>query len=106
MLIRAPMALYLHVAHPDWSWLYLIDSRKVPGLLVVSVIAACAGATLAGYYGGVRLVRADKVKVLLGAVGGLGLGLLLVLLLVGGRLARYGSYQQFHGGRALPLFDV
>lgn len=105
-LIRAPMALYLHVAHPDWSWLYLLDSRKVPGLLVVSVVAACAGATLGGYYGGVRLVRLGKERILLGVVAGLGLAVFLTILLLGGRLARYGSYAQFHAHRTLPLFDV
>ena len=50
-MIIAPCALYFYLAHPDWSWLYLVDSTRVPRLAVILVMAAQAGVLVGAYYG-------------------------------------------------------
>lgn len=107
-MILAPCAVYFYVAHPDWSWLYLVDAGQVPRLAIVTIIAAYAGAVLGGYAGGVRILRAgrDKERLLLYALGGGALLLGVLVFLFRARLARYGSYAEFQSGTTLPLGDV
>jgi hypothetical protein len=105
-IILTPATAYLYLAYPDWSWLYLVDPDHVPRLTVVPVMAAGAGALAAGWYFAARLLRVARrrtLPALLAAVAGVAL---LVGLLLRGRLARYGSYGDFHAGRAVPLAEV
>jgi hypothetical protein len=107
VLVRIPVALYLHLAHPHWSWLYLLDGNKIPRLTVVPILAVASGAILGGWYLGARVVRLVKEeRYLLGGLAGTGAILLLITFLVRGRILQYGSYDQFHAGRSLPLGDV
>jgi hypothetical protein len=105
-LIQLPLRLYFYVAHPDWSWLYLLDPGRVPRLAIVSIAAACVAFVALGYYGGARLVRAGREKIALGGLAGGAVALLVAVLMVRGRLGRYGTYTQFHEGRALSLGAV
>lgn len=105
-MILAPTTLYFYLAHPDWSWLYLVDPARIPKLLVVSLVAVKAAALLGGYGAGVKLVRLGRDKVALYAAGG-GFGLLTLLaFLLRHRLFRYASYEQFHQGFAISLGEV
>jgi len=105
-LATAPATLYLYLAHPAWSWLYLVDPEHVPGLAVVPVLVAQGGIVVLGWYGGARLIRADKTPVgLYSAVGGLALLAILVLVLHA-RLGAYGSYAAYHEGHAAGLLQV
>ena len=105
-MVRVPLALYLHLAHAHWSWLYLLDASQVPRLAIVPIVAAISGATLGGWYLGARLCRVVKEKVLLGGLLSTAGLLLLVTFLCRNRLLHYGSYAQFHAGHALPLGEV
>jgi hypothetical protein len=61
---------------------------------------------LAGFYGGARMLKIGRDRQLVYlALGG------VVVVVVGailgwGRLGRYGSYGEFHDGRALALMEV
>lgn len=106
-VILAPMTAYLALAHADWWWLYLIDPDRVPRLVVVPMVAAGAAALFTGYWGAARMLAlVPDRRALPGALGGLAAILLLLGFLARGRLLHDGSYSEFHGGRALPLFDV
>ncbi len=106
-IILCPTTAYLYLAHPDWSWMYLVDPARVPRLSVVPVVGAGAGALAGGYYGAARILREARdgrlLPALLGAVAALGL---LAGFLARGRLMRFGSYGDVHAGRALPLAEV
>jgi hypothetical protein len=107
VIIAWPTTAYLYLAHPDWSWLYLVDAERVPRLFVVPMVALAAGAVAGGFYGGAVLLRRSRERrALPAALGGLQGAILLVAFLARGRLLSYGSYGDYHGGRALPLFDV
>ena len=79
----------------------------MPRLAVVPVVAAGIAALAAGYYGAARLVReARDRRILPAALAGIGMVTLLLGFLARGRLLRYGSYLDYHAGRALPLSEV
>jgi hypothetical protein len=105
-IVLTPIALYLYLAHPAWSWMYLVDPGEVPGLAIVPLLVLHGGAAVAGWYLGARLVRTGREKqarigLLAGAV------VVLAIAAIGwGRIGHYGSYRDFHGGRAMALFDV
>ncbi len=86
-LVTAPVTLYFYAAHPDWSWLYLVDPAGVPTLAIVPLVVAHGLCTLGGWYLGGLLVRLDKPRALMWlAIGAtasflLGVGLALPRLL-------------------------
>jgi len=105
-LIFWPAAAYCYLAHPAWSWMYIVDPASVPALTVVVVLAADLGAILGGFYLGARLLRAQREKHLYGALAGGAAVTLLMPVIFAGRMFSYGTYQQFHGGRAVALSTV
>jgi hypothetical protein len=105
-IVVMPVALYLYLAHPSWSWMYLVDPGSVPGIAVVPMLTLHGGAIFTGWYGGARLLRAGRERLLLYAVVAAPIVLLVTLALAWGRLGRYGSYGEFHDGRALALMEV
>ena len=105
-VIVLPVTLYLYLVHTAWSWLYLVDPNDVPGLAIVPVLFAHTAAVIGGWYGGARLLRADRQKIALYLIAGGGLLVLIVTLVAWGRLARYGSYDEFQQGRASTLMAV
>ncbi len=105
-LIFWPVAAYCYLAHPAWSWMYLVNPTSVPVLTVVLVLAVDLGAILGSFYLGARLLRAQKERYLYGGLAGAGALTLLMPIILGGRLFTYGTYQQFHEGRAVALSSV
>jgi hypothetical protein len=107
-VVLTPVTLYLYLAHPAWSWMYLVDPSSVPGLAVVTLLVAHGGTALGGWYVGARLVQAGKKKeqLALYVLAGATVVILVALALGWGRIGRYGSYVEFHDGRALALTEV
>lgn len=105
-IVLTPIALYLYLAHPAWSWMYLVDPADVPGLAIVPLLVLHGGFAVGGWYLAGRLIRTGREKqahyILLGAT----LVVLLATALGWGRIGHYGSYRDFHGGRAIAIFDV
>ena len=106
LIILVPRASYLHLAHPDWTWMYLVEPDNVPGLALLPLLVAHAGAAVAGWYLAARLIRAEKQRALVYVAGGGGLVLLLAAGLLSHRLLHYGTYEQYTGDIALDLMDV
>lgn len=105
-VVLTPISLYLYLAHPAWSWMYLVDPDGVPGLAIVPLLVLHGGAVVAGWYLGARLIRTGRDKQARYGLLGAGLVVLLAAAIGWGRLGHYGSYGDFHGGRALDIFDV
>jgi hypothetical protein len=105
-LIAMPTSLYLYWAHPAWSWMYLLDPRHVPAIMVVPVVVVQLGTLMGAWLLGAALIRADKDRVLLTAL----LGMVAVLaglgLLLSERIGAYGSFQVFAAGAAVGLLEV
>jgi hypothetical protein len=105
-LIALPTALYLYWAHPAWSWLYLLDPALVPTIMVVPMLVAQGGALLGAWVVGTALLRADRDRVLFGALAGASVALVALGLLLSDRLGAYGSYEVFMAGVAVGLLEV
>jgi hypothetical protein len=105
-IVVAPGTLYFYLVHPGWAWLYLVDPARMPRVAVIPVLAAHAGALVGGYYLAARLVRTgQELPLRIGLASAVAV-LALAALLLRNRLFRYGTYEQFKVGRALPLMEV
>jgi hypothetical protein len=105
-IILAPFTLYLYAAHGAWTWMYLVDPRRVPSLALIPLLVLHAGALVVGWYVGCRLVRANRAKQALYAAGGGAAAIALLVLVLWGRLGYYGTYGEWADERALPIMDV
>lgn len=95
LLSVAPAAIYLYLAYPEWSWMYLVDPPRLPrgtGLaaIVLTVLLAPIGYLL-GWLG-LRLFGPRGLYAQLGVVGA---GLLAVLALGHRRLFYLARYEDF-----------
>ena len=105
-VVLTPIALYLYLAHPAWSWMYLVDPGGVPGLAIVPLLVLHGGFGVAGWYLGGRLIRTGREKQARYGLLAAALVVLLAAAIGWGRIGHYGSYRDFHDGRAMDLFDV
>ncbi len=105
-VVVTPIALYLYLAHPAWSWMYLVDPGDVPGLAIVPLLVVHGGFVVLGWYLAGRLIRTGREKQARYGLLGASLVVLLATALGWGRIGHYGSYRDFHGGRAIDIFDV
>ena len=79
----------------------------MPRLAVVPVVASGIGALAGGYYAAARILReARDRRILPAALAGVAALAALLGFLARGRLLRYGSYGEYHAGKALPLSEV
>ncbi len=106
VIIVTPMALYLYVTHPAWAWMYVVDPKTVPLLLLFPLLATHALAVIVGWMLGSRLIRRGFTRY---AVYSLGAGLVMAAVLVAmlwERIGHSGSLTEFEKGLALDLFEV
>ena len=105
-IILLPITLYLYLAHPSWTWMYLVDPQRLPGFAVLPLTMAHIAVVVLGWYLGARLILMGKLDLAAyGSAGGGALTLLGVILLWG-RLGHYGTYLEYRQGRSLPIMDV
>jgi hypothetical protein len=105
-MILAPCAIYFYLAHPAWSWLYVVNPARVPRIAVVTIVAAYGASVIGGYYGGAQLIRTARERIALYALGGGGAFLALLAFLLRHRLLRYASYDDFHANHSRSLGAV
>jgi hypothetical protein len=106
LLARWPVMIYLASVHPAWAWSYLTDPGELPSSVTVLTLAADLAGLLGGYGLGWALLRRRQVRpsrILLGAFGA---ATITLAALMHARLGRYGSYADFHAGRAVPLGET
>ncbi len=105
-LVTAPVTLYFYVAHADWSWLYLVDPDRVPGLAIVPLVVGHALLVVGGWYLGAYLVRKDKARVLLYGILGVVVAFLVGFFLWLPRLTTATSYAGYLAGASGGLMGV
>ncbi|AKT39398.1 hypothetical protein [Chondromyces crocatus] len=97
LLVFTPICAYFLTFAPDWSFAYLIDSRRVPSALELLLLIADAAAVPAGFLAMERAGEHRSFRATGSLVGApLALAALLVLLL-GKRLTVEGTYRQIQG---------
>lgn len=105
LLVVTPSVIYLGLAFPDWSWLYLVEPLRLPfGVITLSVIGT-AVAELSGYLGGWALLRARRRRELLGVMGVATLALIVAILVLRERLGHAGTYAEYASGQAVPIAE-
>jgi hypothetical protein len=104
--VIVPATLYLYLAHPAWSWMYLVDPATVPGLAVIPVLVVHGGMIVATWYIGGRLVRVDKRRIVLYLAAGTGSFFVACGAILQARLRHYSSYDGYHAGDSLGLMKV
>ncbi len=103
VLVVTPALLYFGFVFPDWTWLYLVDPRRLPiGITILSVLATAA-ALLGGYLIGWVLLRARRRRELMAVVAVAAVALVVALTLLRERIGHAGSYAEFVAGRAARL---
>ncbi|MBP6631453.1 MAG: hypothetical protein KBG28_26140 [Kofleriaceae bacterium] len=105
--VVSPLALYMYLAHAEWSWLYLIDPDRVPGLAAIPLMVAHGGLVIVGWYVGAwvqrRAERRRMMRIALGVSAGL---LVLVLALTWPRLTSSATFAGYARGATVGLFVV
>lgn len=105
-LVSAPVTLYFYAAHADWSWLYLVDPERVPGLAIVPLVVGHALVLVGGWYLGSWLVRTDRKRILLYAILGVAAAFLVGFVLALGRLTTATTYAGYLAGAEGELMSV
>ena len=105
-LVTAPVTLYFYVAHPDWSWLYLVDPARVPGLAIVPLVVGHGLLVAGSWYGGALMIRLDRPRVLVWTIAGVGGAFLLCVGLFLPRLVTATTYAGWRAGATGRLMGV
>lgn len=103
-LVVIPAGIYFATFYPDWSWMYLIDTRTLPTGTSVMAIASYPVAAALGYLVGYFSARSasDWVTVVFMLFVVLSIGGLLIMS--GDKLAVLGTYEQYHRSVGLKAF--
>lgn len=102
-IILWPVALYFYLVFPDWSWMYLVDPRRLPVGVSLLVLLGYAATLLGGYLAGWAILRARKPRILWGVIGGVASAALALVIVGRGRLSSSGSFAEYHAGHALSI---
>ena len=98
-----PAIAYLGAVHPAWSWLYLVEPSRLPvGTLALAIVGAAA-ATAAGYLSGWALIKARRLRELVGLMGVVAVGLVVTAVVVRARLAQAGTFGEWVAHEPAPL---
>jgi hypothetical protein len=103
-LVVAPVSLYFVIFHGDWYLLYLVDTVRVPWVLVFVAIVLEALIGAAGFVLGGAFIRSQREQwagALVGVVGSIALA---VVPLGFERISRVGTFAQLQGDFGLVPF--
>lgn len=103
VLTTAPVSLYLYLAYPEWSWMYLLDPARLPRATGLAVVVTTTLMVPVGFLLGWVLLRLLQSRGLFGILGGLAMGLLLIVIAGQRRFFYLGRYDDF---RAAALNDI
>jgi hypothetical protein len=100
-LVLCPAALYFYLAHPDWSWMYLVDPHRVPRVVVALLVLGYTASLVGGFAAGYALTRAGKFRELHGVIVTVGTVALVMVVLARQRVFNYGTYDDWQGHSGL-----
>jgi hypothetical protein len=100
-IILWPVAIYFYVAHADWSWMYFVDSKRLPWVLAPLVLLGSLVTTLGGYLVGWVLLRGRNDRAVLATLAALFIFLLVFVTTFSARLFTQGTFGEYHAGHGL-----
>jgi hypothetical protein len=96
-LVFAPVSAYFLAFESDWSYAYLVDTRRIPSAFQLGLVVLDTASTPAGFLMAARYAKLKKLRpMLVLALPGLALALGCVAF-TADRLSVQASYAQFHG---------
>lgn len=104
-LVYAPICAYFLVFAPDWSLAYIVDSRSVPSVFALVLVAADAASVIVGAELTRRLARRGAPSAAAAIASAAVASALLFLVIYRARLRVEGSFQQVqHDYGTRPVF--
>ena len=104
-LVVVPASAYFYVFHGDWFLLYVLDVQRIPSAVALIGFLVQALLGVLGFLLGAVLVRAQR-ETIVGALVAVAIAATFaVVSLYPDRLARVGTYAQFHGQFGLAAFE-
>jgi hypothetical protein len=97
LLVWLPAVGYFLACHADWSYLYVVPSRRVPAAVDMALALLAAGAVVAGFRLAAPAVRRRRPGPAVALVVVPGALAAVACVVAGHRLAVSGTFAQFHG---------
>ncbi|MBN2528736.1 MAG: hypothetical protein JXR76_20265 [Deltaproteobacteria bacterium] len=96
IMIFLPVGIYFNGFYPDWSWMYLVDTRSIPaGLTAMALVLYPVAATM-GYLVGYFSARGNSDWVSLIFLVFLGFGLVSLFIVGANKFTLLGTFDQYH----------
>lgn len=92
-----PVVGYFAAFHGDWSYLYLVSSRRVPSAIDLVLVFAAGGAVVGGFWVASYLLRKRRSALLYVLMLAPAISFIVALSLSVRRLAVSATFAQFHG---------
>jgi hypothetical protein len=96
-LVWLPAVGYFLACHADWSYLYLVPSRRVPAAADMALALLAAAAVMGGFRLAVPAVRRRRPGLVVALIVVPAAVSAVTCVLAGRRLAVSGTFVQFHG---------
>ena len=96
-LVWVPVVGYFVAFHGDWSYLYVVPWRRVPGAVDLGLVLLAGAAVVGSFWLAVEPVRRRRFGPVVAAIVGPTAIAVAGLTLATRRLAVSGTYAQFHG---------
>jgi hypothetical protein len=97
MLVFAPVSAYFLALAPDWSYAYVVDSQKLPGVVDLSLVLVDAASVPLGFVAARSAARAKRASSLMRIATVPAVALVAFVLVAFPRLGRNATYAQYHG---------
>jgi hypothetical protein len=92
-----PVVGYFVAFHGDWSYLYVVPWRRVPGAIDLGLVLLAGAAVVGGFWLSAGPVRKRRFGPVVAAIVGPAALAVAGLTIASRRLAVSGTYAQFHG---------
>jgi hypothetical protein len=96
VLIFLPVGIYFNGFYPDWSWMYLLDTRALPPGVTAMAMAIYPVTATMGYLVGYFSSKSNSDWVSVMFMGFLLLGLMGLLAVGTEKLGNVGTFDQYH----------
>lgn len=97
LIVFAPISAYFLALAPDWSYAYVVDSQRLPGVVDLSLVLLDAASVPAGFVAAMRAARTKRASALLRLAIVPAIAFVAFVLVAFPRLGRNATYAQYHG---------
>lgn len=96
IMIFLPVGMYFNGFYPDWSWMYLVDSRTLPTGLSAMALAAYPVSATMGYLVGYFSAKSNSDWVSMMFILFLVFGLIGLFVVGVNKFIHLGTFDQYH----------